>query len=210
MIRKARTAFAFGIGLATLALVAAAGPGDVEKKAKVGEKAPAWTMKDLDGKEHELGDFDGKHVVLEWTNPDCPFIVGVYERGVVKETLDAMKEMEADVVYIAVNSTANMPKEKVMETNRKFLEKHEVKVPVVMDYEGTVGKTYGATRTPHMFVIDDEGVLRYHGAFTDDAMSRDFPNHTNYVVQALQQIAAGETVAPTYVREWGCTVKYAN
>jgi peroxiredoxin len=210
MIRKARTALAFGLGLAALALTAAAGPGDTATTAKIGEKAPAWKLTDLDGKTHELKDFKGKNVVLEWTNPDCPFIVAVYEKGVVKETLDAMKKMGDDFVYIAVNSTANKPMEEVKKINVDFLKKHETKLPVVMDYDGKVGKAYGAKRTPHMFVIDGEGVLRYHGAFTDDQGSRKAPNHTNYVLGALKQIAAGETVTPDHVREWGCTVKYAN
>lgn len=209
MIRKARTALAFGIGLAALALTAAAGPGDTAVKAKIGEKAPAWKLTDLDGKSHELKDFAGKHVVLEWTNPDCPYIVGVYDKGVVKETLDEMKKMGENFVYIAVNSTANKPMEEVKQINVDFLKKHEIKVPVVMDYDGAVGKAYGAKRTPHMYVIDDKGVLRYHGAFTDDAGSRNAPKHTNYVLGALKQIAAGETVTPDYVREWGCSVKYA-
>ena len=210
MIRKARTATAFGLGLIALALTAAAGQAQEAVKAKVGEKAPAWTMTDLDGTSHQLKDFKGKHVVLEWTNPECPYIVGVYEKGVVKHTLEAMKEMGENFVYIAVNSTANKPKDEVMKINREFLKKNKVTVPVVMDYSGEVGKAYGAKRTPHMFVIDDEGVLRYHGAFTDDAGSRKGIESTNYVLDALKQIAAGETVTPDHVREWGCSVKYAS
>ena len=210
MIRKARTAMAFGLGLVALALTAAAGQAQEAVKAKVGEKAPAWTMTDLDCKTHELKNFKGKHVVLEWTNPECPYIVGVYEKGVVRHTLAEMKKMGENFVYIAVNSTANKPKEEVMKINREFLKKNEVTVPVVMDYSGAVGKAYGAKRTPHMFVIDAEGVLRYHGAFTDDAGSSKGTESTNYVLNALKQIAAGETVTPDHVREWGCSVKYAN
>lgn len=209
MIRKARTALAFGLGFAALALTAAAGPGDTAATAKIGEKAPAWKLTDLDGKTHELKDFKGKNIVLEWTNPDCPYIVGVYDKGVVKETLDGMKEMGENFVYIAVNSTANKPMEEVKKINVDFLKKHEIKLPVVMDYDGKVGKAYGAKRTPHMFVIDGEGILRYHGEFTDDQGSRKAPNHTNRVLVALTQIAAGETVTPDNVREWGCSVKYA-
>ena len=210
MIRKARTAMAFGLGLVALALTAAAGQAQEAVKAKVGEKAPAWTMTDLDGKTHELKNFKGKHVVLEWTNPECPYIVGVYEKGVVRYTLAEMKKMGDNFVYIAVNSTSNKPKEEVMKINREFLKKNEVTVPVVMDYSGAVGKAYGAKRTPHMFVIDAEGVLRYHGAFTDDAGSSKGTESTNHVLNALKQIAAGETVTPDHVREWGCSVKYAN
>ncbi|MFK7960681.1 MAG: redoxin domain-containing protein [Phycisphaerales bacterium] len=208
MKRITRTAIAFGLGAAALAFTAAMGPQDTAAKAKIGEAAPAWKLTDIKGKEHELKDFAGKTVVLEWTNPGCPYIVGVYDKGVVSETVKAMKEMGKDYVYIAVNSTGNKAKDAVIKENTDFLAKHKMDIPVVIDHDGTVGKTYGAKTTPHMYVIDTKGVLRYHGAFTDDPGSRKSPEHVNYVVQSLKQLAAGETVTPDHTKQWGCSVKY--
>jgi len=90
-----------------------------------------------------------------------------------------------------------------------YLKKHDIEAPGLVDREGTVGKMYDARTTPHMYIIDKEGVLRYSGAIDDDQSGRsDSP--TNFVVQAMRQIAAGETVAPDSTRPYGCSVKYAS
>ena len=179
-----------------------------EKVAKIGEKAPDFTLTSIDGKTHSLSDFKGKMVVIEWTNPGCPYVVGVYKNGIVSETLKKIKSMGDEAIYIAVNSTANMDKSAVMEQNRKFLEDHKVKVPVLIDYDGKVGKMYGAQRTPDMYVIDKDGVLRFVGGFTDDPRGK-AGECTNQVLTAMKQIKSGETVSPDSPRRWGCTVKYA-
>jgi peroxiredoxin len=196
------------LGLSVVALTLTAIAADNEsKKAEIGEKAPNFTLTDQSGKEHNLADLKGKTVVLEWTNCDCPYVRGVYSRKVVHDTMKAMKEMGEDYVYLTVNSTANISKDEVLERSAKFFKKHDVKVPMLVDYDGEVGKMYGAKTTPHMYVIDAEGILRYNGAYTDDPRGRkDEP--TNYVLNALNQIRKGETVAPDYVKPWGCSVKY--
>ncbi|MHC4102825.1 MAG: thioredoxin domain-containing protein, partial [Planctomycetota bacterium] len=86
---------------------------------------------------------------------------------------------------------------------------HKIDAPVLIDRDGKVGHLYGAKRTPHLFVIDAEGVLRYQGAIDDDQRGDKGEKATNYVVQAVRQIVAGETVAPDITRSYGCTVKYA-
>jgi peroxiredoxin len=198
------------LGLAVIAFAAATGTADETKKtAAIGEPAPSWTLKDTKGNSHSLADFKGKTIVIEWTNPDCPYIVGVYSRKVVENTIKSMKEMGDDYVYLAINSTANKPKSDVIAGNDKFLKEHKVDVPVLIDYDGTVGKAYGAKTTPHMYVIDGEGILRYHGAFTDDPRGRKGDDAMNYVLNALKQMKEGETVAPDHARQWGCSVKYA-
>lgn len=192
-----------GVGLTLAALATAAAPAP-DAKAKVGEKAPAFELVDLDGKAHKLEDFKGKTLVLEWFNPGCPWCRKVYDDGVVKDTLAAMKKLGKDYVYVAVNSTANMAEDRVKTQSAEFLASHEIKIPVLMDYSGAVGKAYGARTTPHMYVIDGEGVLRYQGAFAD----RKDMKGMNYVIGALEQIASGATVAPDATEPWGCSVKY--
>ena len=211
MKRAFKRTLALGLGIAALAVTAAAAPTpkDAKPQARVGDPAPAWTLEDLDGKSHSLADFKGKTVVLEWSNPSCPFIVNAYGKNLVQETIAAMKKMGEDHVYLVVNSTANKGKDAVMTEQKEFLAKHKVEVPSLVDYDGTVGKAYGARTTPHMYVIDSKGVLRYHGAFTDDPRFNKGAERTNYVLDALAAIKAGETVSPDYVQPWGCSVKYA-
>ena len=199
-----------GLSLAVLGTAAWAGDKDKDAKgaAKIGQPAPAFTLKDTKGAEHKLADFAGKIVVIEWFNPDCPFCVGVYKNGIVKTTLEKLKAIDPNVVYLAINSTANKPKEDVIAGSDAFLAEQKITIPVLVDYEGTVGHSYDAKTTPHVFIIDDKGVLRYNGAFTDDNSFKK-ADYTNYVVNAVQQIKNGETVSPDYVKSWGCGVKYA-
>jgi peroxiredoxin len=193
------------VAIAVVAVLAAAvqdEPGLV-----AGQKAPDFTLPDLDGKERSLSDYAGKVVVMEWTNPSCPYSRRCYRRGLVQETLEAMKKMGKDFVYLAINSTADVPREQVVQQSRTRQQKHDLEFPVLIDYDGKVGKRYDARTTPHMFIIDAEGVVRYQGAFTDDPFwKKDAP--TNFVIQALEQIRAGRKVEPDYDRPWGCSVKY--
>jgi peroxiredoxin len=211
MKARAKLFTALGLGLAILGTAAMAPVQDtaVKAAAKVGEKAPAWTAKDTAGKEHKLADFAGKIVVMEWFNPGCPYCVNVYKGGVVADTISQLKALDSNIVYIAVNSTANKPEAEVRTESDEFLKQHKVDVPVLMDYDGKIGHSYDARTTPHMFIIDDKGVLRYHGAFTDDPKGQN-KQATNYVVNAVKQIKANETVEPSFVKSWGCSVKYAD
>jgi alkyl hydroperoxide reductase subunit AhpC len=109
-----------------------------------------------------------------------------------------------------VNSTGVMPKDKVVEQSRQLVTSAGLaqRVPVLVDHDGAVGHAYGARTTPHVFVIDGKGILRYAGAYTNDPRGRD-KDATNYVVNALTQIAVGDTVSPDQTDPWGCGVKYA-
>jgi len=181
---------------------------DNSKKIKVGEKAPEFTAVDAEGKEHKLADFKDTILVLEWINPDCPYCVRIYEDGLVKKTVEELAAIGKDVKYVAVNSTHYQGPE----VSKAWMEKHDLKdTPVLVDQDGTLGKQFDARTTPHVYVIDGAGVLRYHGAFDSDASGRAAKGGqevTNYVVQAVKQIKANETVSPDYVKPWGCSVKY--
>jgi peroxiredoxin len=163
MFMNARTRMMSVLGLSLAVLGAAAWAGDEKEKgkeakgAKVGEAAPAFTLKDTKGQAHSLSDFAGKIVVIEWFNNDCPYCVNVYEKGVVKKTLDQLKEIDTNIVYLAINSTANKPMEDVVMGSDEFLTKNNIDIPLLLDYDGKTGHAYGAKTTPHMFVIDDKG-----------------------------------------------------
>jgi len=215
MKSKFRTILSACAGIAVLSLtVATAQNATPAPKAKLGEKAPTWTLTDADGTEHKLEDFKGKTVILEWYNPDCPYVVGIYEKGVPQKTWEKLQKMCDDYVYLLVNSTATgrgcvMPKYEVIERGVTFLKEHKFDVPMLVDYDGTVGKMYGARTTPHMFITDGEGVLRYQGAYTNDSNPKKTdPDAMNYVLNAVTQLMAGETVSPDYEKPWGCSVKY--
>ena len=181
------------------------------EKAVVGKAAPNFALKDTKGAMHQLSDFAGKYVVIEWFNPGCPYCRGIYDEGVVEETIKQMKAIDSDSVYLAINSTANQPKEFVTTQSDEFMIKQEMEdVPVLLDYDGTVGRMYEARTTPHMYLIDPKGVLIYAGAITDDRNFDNGAKATNYVVEAARRSAGNETVVPATVRPWGCSVKYAD
>ncbi|HBZ97911.1 MAG: thioredoxin family protein [Phycisphaerae bacterium] len=184
---------------------------DAPAKAEVGKKAPAFSLKDTKGKVHNLSDFMGRYVVIEWFNPGCPYCRNIYKEGVVTDTIKKMKQIDPDAVYLTINSTANQPKDFVISQSDTFLEENGHKdIPVLMDYDGTVGRLYEARTTPHMYLIDPDGKLIYAGAFTDDRNFTKGAEATNYIVEAARRSASGETVAPSAVRPWGCGVKYAD
>jgi peroxiredoxin len=181
--------------------------GRDEPGLAAGTKAPGFTLTDLDGVERKLSDYKGKVLVIEWTDGDCPYNKRCYRKGLVRETLDAMKKLGDDYVYIAINSTADKSRSKVIAASRKLLEKHDMSHPVLIDYDGKVGRKYDARTTPHMFIIDRKGVVRYQGAFTDDAHFKK-EDRTNFVVKALEQIHADRDVTPAFNQPWGGRVKY--
>ena len=178
------------------------------KIATIGKAAPAFALKDTKGKNHQLSDFAGKFVVIEWFNPGCPYCRGIYDEGVVEDTIKHMKAIDSDAVYLAINSTANQPKEFVITQSDEFMTKQEMEdIPVLLDYDGAVGHIYEAKVTPHMYLINPEGVLIYAGAITDDRNFDKGNKATNYVVNAARRSASKETVSPATVRPWGCGVK---
>jgi hypothetical protein len=178
--------------------------------ATVGQPAPAFTVTDTNGVTHNLADFKGKTVVLEWHNPKCPFVVKHYDP---KNMQGQQKTATADgVLWISVNSGAPGKQGHMApaEANALRTSQGAANTAYVIDAEGTVGKAYAAKTTPHMYVIDAEGVLRYNGAI--DSISSgdqaDIPKATQYVTQALAEIKAGKPVSVPTSQPYGCSVKY--
>src|SRR3954462_2175374 len=131
-------------------------------RAEVGKPAPDFTLKDLDGKEVRLSSFKGKTVVLEWFNPGRPFVKAAHTKGSLKDA--AKRNTKNGVVWLAINSGAPGKQGAGVDANRDGAKGFGMDHPVLLDEGGTVGKTYGATNTPHMMVIDDKGTLVYRGA----------------------------------------------
>lgn len=183
----------------TLMLVAAsAAAGGVE----VGEKAPGFTLEDHNGNKVSLSDFEGKVVVLEWTNPDCPFVKRHYAAGTMKQL--AATYGAKDVVWLTINSTHYMD----AKANREFATAGKLEVPILIDADGRVGKLFGARTTPHMFVIGADGEVVYNGAVDDDPRGGKGDGATNYVAAALDDTLAGKSVATAETKPYGCSVKY--
>jgi peroxiredoxin len=180
--------------------------------AEVDKPAPDFTLKDYEGKEHKLSDLRGKTVVLEWFNPDCPFVKASHTKGSLKDL--ARKVTQKGVVWLAVNSGApgkqGHDPERVAAGKKAFGLDH----PILIDESGAVGHLYGATNTPHMFVIDPKGVLVYRGAIDNSPDGEgDSPTGgklVNYVEEAVSAVAAGKPVSTKATRAYGCSVKYGS
>ena len=176
---------------------------------KVGEPAPAFTATDMHGKARQLSEFKGKYVVLEWHNQSCPFVKKHYESGNMQKL---QKELTGKgAVWLSIISSAPGAQGYVTaEEEKKYLaEKQAAPTHVLFDPEGTIGHAYGAKTTPHMFVIDDQGVLIYAGAI-DDNPSADAATAKNYVRAAFDESSAGKPVTTASTAPYGCGVKYKN
>ena len=167
--------------------------------------APDFALKNYDGREYKLADLKGKIVVLEWFNYECPFVKYHYEKAATMKDL-AAKYKGKNVVWLAINSTGHQTTEK----NKEFAQKHAIQYPILDDSPGTVGKAYGATNTPQIFIIDAGGSIVYNGAIDNAPIGRIPENeeYVNYADKALDELTAGKTVTTAETKPYGCTVKY--
>jgi peroxiredoxin len=178
-----------------------------DAQAKVGEAAPKFTLMSTEGKEVKLEDFKGKIVVLEWFNPECPFVKKHHDLNTTMADTFA-KYKDKDVVWLAINSGAEGKQGFGKELNEQARKDWKLGYPVLLDESGKVGKTYGAKTTPHMYVINKEGVLVYAGAIDDNTSAKE-AGKVNYVANALDATIKGETVKEAETKPYGCSVKYA-
>lgn len=176
------------------------------EKAQVGQPAPAFELKDTAGNTVRLSDFKGKVVVLEWFNPECPFVVKHHElHPTMLNLYNAHKDQ--GVVWLAINSGAPGKQGAGLELNQKFKTEWKIPYPILLDESGTVGRAFGAERTPHMMIINKDGVLVYRGAIDDNRSAREL-GQVNFVAKALEQLLKGETITTPETTAYGCTVKY--
>ena len=180
------------------------------QQATVGSAAPDFTVTDSTGKEVSLHDFKGKIVVLEWFNPNCPFIKKFYSKGDMQRFQE--QTTSQGVVCLTVSSSAEgksgyLTKESATSTRQDLNMKSTA---LLLDGSGNVGKLYGARTTPHLFVVDSFGTLSYTGAIdsSPSADSDDVAGATNYVLGAIEALKAGKPVTPPSTEPYGCSVKY--
>ena len=199
------------IGTAALVGAAALAPaGRAHAAPAVGQPAPPFTAVASNGTSVSLSDFRGKLVVLEWTNHDCPYVRKHYETG----NMQALQREATGqgVVWLTPISSAPGTQGHVTASEANELTERRKAAPtaVLLDPKGTVGRAYGATNTPHMYVISREGILVYMGAIDDRPTSRkaDVDGANNYVRAALQAVMGGQPVKTPITRAYGCTVKY--
>ena len=177
-----------------------------------GQAAPDFSEPSAGGETITLDQFAGKLVVLEWTNDGCPFVQKHYSSN----NMQALQRRAAaeEIVWIQVISSAPGKQgyadaERALELNK---ERGAEPAYTLLDEDGSMGKAYGAKTTPHMYIIDPEGTLRYNGAIDTipTAKVEDLQNAQNYVTAALSQLAGGGDVVTPVSRPYGCSVKYAD
>lgn len=108
-----------------------------------------------------------------------------------------------EVVWLAIDSSFYT----TPEASRAFRTASSLPYPVLQDPQGDVGRSYGARTTPHMFVIDRSGVIRYDGAIDDDPHDEKKTPH-NHVTAAIEALLAGKAPGTTATDPYGCSVKY--
>lgn len=196
--------------IAALLTLFAATSGVAFAAATVGKAAPDFTLTDLNGKTVKLTDFKGKHVVLEWHNPGCPFVVKHYDSGNMPGL--QTKYDAADTVWLTINSTHPSYPDFVSGDKLKtyLAEKKASPDSYMIDAEGKVGLEYAAKTTPHMYVINPAGMLVYAGAIDDKRSTNvaDVKTAKNYLVAALDESKAGKPVSTATTTPYGCSVKY--
>jgi peroxiredoxin len=198
-----KRAFWILAGTVALALVAGA---VWASSGTVGDTAPTFTLKSVDGKTVSLSDFKGKTVVLEWMNPNCPFSA----RHAREKTMEDLATQHGEVVWLGINSTnAKSGDFETPDQYKAYNAKNGITYPVLYDETGATGHAYDAKTTPHMFIIDATGKVVYNGAIDDDPSGRkEKTARLNYVGKGLSAEESGATPNPATTKPYGCTVKY--
>ncbi|MCA9570124.1 MAG: redoxin family protein [Myxococcales bacterium] len=183
-------------------------PSEAAQQVEVGAPAPDFTLTDLDGKSWTLSALKGKTVVLEWFNPGCPFVVAAHEGP--GPLADLAGKQPDQVVWLAVNSGAPGKQGADPAENREATQKWNMGHPVLMDPTGEVGKTYGASNTPQMVVVDAKGTLAYYGALDNAPLNevKGGESRIDYAANAIAAVVKGEKPEPARTKPYGCSVKY--
>ena len=192
--------------LALTALIAIVAATAWASSGTVGDTAPAFTLKSVDGKTVSLADYKGKLVVLEWMNPNCPFSA----RHAREKTMSELAKQHGEVVWLGINSTNSHHQDFMTPAKySEFNQKNGITYPVLYDEAGDTGHAYGAKTTPHMFIIDGSGKVVYNGAIDDDPSGhKEKVARLNYVGSGLGAEEKGGAPDPASTKPYGCSVKY--
>ena len=178
------------------------------------DSAPEFKLSNSFGNEISLSSFIGKKVVLEWTNHGCPYVAKHYETGNMQSTQEFAKEEE--IIWLSIISSAPGTQGYVSsdEANALTIKRKASPSHVLFDPTGEVGRIYDAKTTPHMYIINEEGLMKYQGAIDDAGgrgfMSRDLLKAKNYVKESLKEMNTGEEISSPVTKPYGCSVKYAS
>lgn len=184
----------------------------IPKDIMVGKRAPDFTALSSEGQTVHLSDFKGKIIVLEWHNPECPFVKKHYESKNMQR-LQAYARSE-DIVWLTINSSASgrqgymKPREA-----QGYYQQHNLQSNhYLLDHEGKIGDAYNAKTTPDMVVIDTGGVIAYTGAIDNKPTTdpNDIPTARNYVQSAIENLLIGKPASPYATQPYGCAIKYKN
>jgi peroxiredoxin len=177
---------------------------------ETGSPAPDFTLTDSTGKAHSLSDFAGQYVVLEWTNHQCPFVVKHYREGHMQDLQESMTG--EGVVWLQIISSAEGKQGYLEPAEAEQLRQSEEmhSTAKLLDVTGDVGRAYDARTTPHMYLINPDGVLVYQGAIDSVKSTRteDIADAENYLVSAYRSAVAGEPIDKGTTTPYGCSVKY--
>ena len=205
-----RRAFTTMFASSAAVLLLATAPSQAEPK--VDAPAPAFSAVNSEGKTVKLSDFSGKTIVLEWTNDGCPYVRKHYGSGNMQAL--QKKWTEQGIIWLSVISSP--PGEEGFadgaRANSLTAERKASPTAVLLDPKQQVARAYGATVTPHMYIIKPDGTLAYAGGIDDKPTTRpaDVKNAKNFVDEALAELKAGKPVSTSATRAYGCTVKYSS
>jgi peroxiredoxin len=185
-------------------------PDDDAKKIADGKKAPKFSLEDTTGATHTLEDFAGKTLVLIWINPSCPGTTRLFRDGQMKSLLDELDDMNRDktIAWLGVCSDAGASAKQC----DAFARDNKIDLAILMDSDGQFARKIEAKRTPHVFVIDGDSVIRYEGAFDDDPTgAKKTAGHEvlTYPLQAVQAIRDGRDVSPKSVTPYGLPIRFS-
>ncbi len=177
---------------------------------KTGGLAPNFELKDINGKNHSLSDYAGNFIVLEWTNYDCPFVRKQYDTDAMQSLQE--KYTKKGVVWLSINSSApgKQGNFSLKEWKKRSKDDNVKATAILLDPDGKVGNLYDAKTTPHMFIINPDGILIYQGAIDNipSADSEDVKKAHNYISSSLDEAMKGKPVSEPNTRAYGCSVKY--
>ncbi len=184
-----------------------AGTDETSPGTKIGSAAPAFSLSDQDGRSRGLADFKGRIVVLEWTNPNCPFVQRHYREHTMVDLYQRFHDKGGQgVEWLAINSTGRA----TVEQNRNWAKSQSLPYPILDDHAGATGKAYGAVTTPSLFIVDKDGKLAYVGGIDNDPQGEKGQGRVNYVARALGELFSGNAVSIPFTKSYGCHVAYVD
>jgi peroxiredoxin len=168
---------------------------DQKPLLQTGQTAPDFSLPDMDGHVYSTGDYRGQIVIINFWSAECP-----WSQRCDEQIIDLLQDWDAEVQYLPVASNRNEALELVQEVA------DERQLPLMLhDPDQKAADLYGAVTTPHIFVIDPDGILRYQGAFNDVSFRQPEPT-VNYLQQAVEALRSGSFPDPHEIPSYGCTI----